>query len=213
MQTGTIAQRLNYDAFGNITQDTNPEFQPFGFAGGLYDVDTKLTRFGARDYEAETGRWTSKDPIGFVGGDSNLFGYVGNNPVNWVDPSGLDFLGKDIALSYLMKHKDMAWYVIQVERNHKSIVIGTESEARRNAEHYLYSYLKVKESSYNWGLMHSATVGYDFLKFWTNIAEYYGVIDSPWTYTINTVDSLEAGIEGANDALFGLDNERSCSTK
>ena len=41
--------------------DTNPGFQPFGFAGGLYDPDTGLVRFGARDYDAETGRWTSKE--------------------------------------------------------------------------------------------------------------------------------------------------------
>jgi RHS repeat-associated protein len=59
-----------------ITADTNPGFQPFGFAGGLYDVDTGLTRFGARDYDAFTGRWTSKDPIRFAGGDANLYGYV-----------------------------------------------------------------------------------------------------------------------------------------
>ncbi|EIJ42384.1 RHS repeat-associated core domain protein [Beggiatoa alba B18LD] len=89
VQTGVIVQRLEYDAFGNILEDTNPEFQPFGFAGGLYDVDTKLTRFGARDYEAETGRWTSKDPINFKGGSANLFEYVDSDPVNWVDENGL----------------------------------------------------------------------------------------------------------------------------
>ena len=50
---GTVAQRIEYDAFGNITQDTNPGFQPFGFAGGLYDQHTGLTRFGARDYDAQ----------------------------------------------------------------------------------------------------------------------------------------------------------------
>ncbi len=86
--TGSIAQRIDYDEFGNITQDTNPGFQPFGFAGGIYDADTGLTRFGARGYDAYTGRWTAKDPIGFAGGDTNLYGYVLNDPVNWVDPSG-----------------------------------------------------------------------------------------------------------------------------
>jgi len=79
---GSVIQRMDYDEFGNVTQDTNPGFQPFGFAGGLYDRDTKLVRFGARDYDAETGRWTAKDPILFGGGDTNLYTYVGNNPVN-----------------------------------------------------------------------------------------------------------------------------------
>ena len=63
--TGAIVQRLDYDAFGQVLVDTNPGFQPFGFAGGLYDQDTKLTRFGARDYDPVTGRWTAKDPILF----------------------------------------------------------------------------------------------------------------------------------------------------
>jgi len=88
-QSGEVAQQIDYDTWGQITNDTNPGFQPFGFAGGLYDPDTGLTRFGARDYDAETGRWTAKDPILFGGGDSNLFGYTGNDPVNGIDPAGL----------------------------------------------------------------------------------------------------------------------------
>lgn len=55
----------------------------------MYDQHTKLTRFGARDYDAETGRWTAKDPIRFKGGDTNLFGYTLGDPVNFIDPSGL----------------------------------------------------------------------------------------------------------------------------
>ena len=94
MTDGSITQRIDYDEFGNITQDTNPGWQPFGFAGGLYDQDTNLTRFGARDYDAEIGRWTSKDPIGFVGSDDNLYGYTFNDPVNFIDPSGLFDIGK-----------------------------------------------------------------------------------------------------------------------
>jgi len=89
LSSGNEVQRIDYDVWGNITSDTNPGFQPFAFAGGLYDQQTKLTRFGARDYDAETGRWTAKDPIGFNGGDTNLYGYVLNDPVNFIDPEGL----------------------------------------------------------------------------------------------------------------------------
>ncbi len=87
--TGNIVQRLDYDEFGNVLTDTNPGFQPFGFAGGLYDRDTNLVRFGARDYDAATGRWSAKDPILFDGNDSNLYGYVLDDPINRFDPFGL----------------------------------------------------------------------------------------------------------------------------
>ena len=87
--TGNIIQRMDYDEYGNVLTDTNPGFQPFGFAGGLYDRDTGLTRFGARDYDPHTGRWTAKDPIGFDGEDTNLYAYVENDPINFIDPLGL----------------------------------------------------------------------------------------------------------------------------
>jgi RHS repeat-associated protein len=48
-----------------------------GFAGGVFDVDTGLTRFGARDYDPVVGRWVSKDPIRFEAGQANVFAYVG----------------------------------------------------------------------------------------------------------------------------------------
>jgi RHS repeat-associated protein len=87
-QSGEIAQELEYDEFGNVTNDTTPGFQPFGFAGGLYDPDTHLVRFGARDYDAITGRWVAKDPLGFGGGDTNLYAYCHGDPVNLVDQNG-----------------------------------------------------------------------------------------------------------------------------
>ncbi len=103
--TGAIEQRMDYDEFGNVTNDTNPGFQPFGFAGGLYDRDTRLTRFGARDYDAETGRWTAKDPIRFKGGDANLYVYIKNNPLRWTDPSGLASRGgADTCVYYLDRY-------------------------------------------------------------------------------------------------------------
>jgi RHS repeat-associated protein len=86
------------DSFGNTVKQikydscsTNPTLNILiGFAGGLYDKDTKLTKFGYRDYDSQTGRWITKDPIDFEGGDSNLYGYVVNDPINGVDPEGLD---------------------------------------------------------------------------------------------------------------------------
>jgi RHS repeat-associated protein len=89
VNSGSFAQKLNYSPFVRVMQDTNPGFQPFGLAGGLFDPDTGLVRFGARDYDPLTGRWTMKDPIRFAGGDTNLYGYVMQDPVNIVDPSGL----------------------------------------------------------------------------------------------------------------------------
>ena len=87
---GSIGQRVAYDEFGNVLEDSNPGFQPFGFAGGLYDRHTGLVRFGARDYDAGVGRWTTKDPIKFKGGSANIYAYVSNDPVNLVDPIGLE---------------------------------------------------------------------------------------------------------------------------
>jgi len=89
----------------HFTSNSNPGFQPFGFAGGMYDSDTGLTRFGARDYDPETGRWTVKDPIRFDGGDTNLYGYVLNDPINFYDPLGLIWVtvGKKYPASNILR--------------------------------------------------------------------------------------------------------------
>jgi RHS repeat-associated protein len=85
-----VAQRLDYDAWGGITSDSAPGFQPFGFAGGLFDRDTGLTHFGARDYDSASGRWLSKDPARAFHEQTSLFAAMGNSPTVTIDPSGLD---------------------------------------------------------------------------------------------------------------------------
>jgi RHS repeat-associated protein len=69
-----------------VLSDTNPGFQPFGYAGGIYDSETRIVRFGTRDYDGSIGRWLSKDPILLAGG-WNV--YVNNDPINLIDPTGL----------------------------------------------------------------------------------------------------------------------------
>lgn len=94
--TGAVVEQITYDAWGTITSDTNPGFQPFGFAGGLYDADTGLVHFGARDYDPAIGRWTTRDPLGFAGGDTNLYGYVLQDPINLEDPAGLRWVTVEV---------------------------------------------------------------------------------------------------------------------
>jgi RHS repeat-associated protein len=97
---GNIVKRIDYDSFGNILYDSNPGFTvPFGFAAGLHDRDTGLVRFGFRDYDPDIGRWTAKDPIFFAGGDSDLYGYCLDDPVNMTDPLGFLSFNQKLAVA------------------------------------------------------------------------------------------------------------------
>ncbi len=87
--TGTVVQRVDYDALGAVVADTNPGLHPFGFQGGLIEPSTGLVRFGARDYDPSTGRFVSSDPSLFAGQQSNLYVFGNGDPVNRSDPSGL----------------------------------------------------------------------------------------------------------------------------
>jgi RHS repeat-associated protein len=97
-RTGVVVEQIAYDAWGNVTQDSGPGFVPIGFAGGLHDPDTGLIRFGARDYDPVTGRWTASDPIRFQGRDANLYRYAFADPVNLTDRRGLDSSGGQIVI-------------------------------------------------------------------------------------------------------------------
>lgn len=92
---GHIVQSMRYDCFGNLLQAPGEAERralrlPLGFAGGLYDSDTGLTRFVWRDYDAATGRFTALDPLGAKGDDNDWYGYCVDDPVNRVDVWGLE---------------------------------------------------------------------------------------------------------------------------
>jgi RHS repeat-associated protein len=88
---GNVVQTMRYDAFGNPLRGLQgPVRLPLGFAGGLFDADTGLTRFVWRDYDADTGRFTALDPLREKGGDTDWYGYCLDDPVNRVDVWGLE---------------------------------------------------------------------------------------------------------------------------
>ncbi len=136
---GKIIKELQYDSFGNITLDTNSALHVnFGFAGGLYDKDTKLTRFGYRDYDAQTGKWTAKDPIGFDGGDTNLYGYVLGDPVDFVDPSGESF---QVIVAITVGGGGLISYVYKTVKiiNNASIALEVEESCRQTLSQLYFS--------------------------------------------------------------------------
>jgi RHS repeat-associated protein len=90
IESGLIVQKIDYNEYGKVILDTNPGFQPFGYAGGIYDPQTSLIKFGVRDYDTELGRWTCKDPVGFYSGTTNQYAYVSNDPINWADAFGTE---------------------------------------------------------------------------------------------------------------------------
>jgi RHS repeat-associated protein len=101
--TGVVVETMSYDEFGNETEALTAQAPsgypqlPFGFAGGLYDAQTGLVHFGAREYDATVGRWTSKDASRF-GGGINLYGYCGDDPVNCIDLTGNDPIGAAVGV-------------------------------------------------------------------------------------------------------------------
>ena len=106
---GTVVQRYVYNAFGKVSifdkdgnaitpNSANYLKSPYAFTGREYDHETGMYFYRARYYDPDSGRFISEDPIGLAGLDENLYRYVGNNSVNFVDPEGLFTFGTGIAV-------------------------------------------------------------------------------------------------------------------
>jgi RHS repeat-associated protein len=87
---GSLINHIVYDSFGKVESQSNPGYDlRFGYTGREQDNETGLDYYRARYYDSAVGRFISEDPIGFNAGDGNLTRYVGNSPINAIDPSGL----------------------------------------------------------------------------------------------------------------------------
>jgi RHS repeat-associated protein len=85
---GAIAQTYTFDSFGKQTASSGSMTNPFRYTAREFDTETSLYYYRARYYDSTAGRFISEDPIGLLGG-VNFYGYVGNDPADWVDIFGL----------------------------------------------------------------------------------------------------------------------------
>ena len=87
--SGTVLNAITYDAYGNILTQSNASYSDrYKYTGREFDAVSGLQYNRGRYYNASTGSWLSQDPLGFAGGDSNLYRYVGNDPTGLTDPNG-----------------------------------------------------------------------------------------------------------------------------
>jgi RHS repeat-associated protein len=119
--SGVLRIHRAFDSFGNANTDfhynssgsavtsgqTGYIDEAFAFTGRWFDKATGLQNNLNRWYDPAIGRWLSEDPIGFEGGDANLYRYVGNSPTNWIDPSGLWWFTWDDYKHYFWHPEEM----------------------------------------------------------------------------------------------------------
>ena len=86
---GAAAKSYSYDAYGTLVEQTGTVEQPYTYTGREFDAESGLYYYRSRLYDPSTGRFLQKDPIGFLGGDSNFYSYVSNDPIGNADPNGL----------------------------------------------------------------------------------------------------------------------------
>jgi len=99
-QAGTQTADYTYDPNGEVTvtsptNDPIITINPFRYAGGTYDYSSGLIKFGQRWYDPNTGRFTQQDSLETLADPSraNRYEYAASNPINYVDPTGMDFVG------------------------------------------------------------------------------------------------------------------------
>ena len=86
--SGTIANSYVYDSYGRTLTLSESIVQPFTYTGRELDPESGLYYYRARYYDSQAGRFLSEDPIGFAGGDQNVYRYVRSSPINFKDPNG-----------------------------------------------------------------------------------------------------------------------------
>jgi len=169
--SGNIVGSYTYKSFGEVYLASVGLAQPYMYTGREYDPESGLYYYRARYYDPKEGRFLTKDPIGFAGGDVNLYRYVQNNPVNFIDPFGLMHQG---FINQLLKYSNK-----ELQKAIKSLTKNIEKhEAKSCSSHHEHE-IRVfeeqlrlaKEEAKRRGLMAIGGANLGGSDFYENISE------------------------------------------
>jgi len=144
---GSVAWKAAYTPFGEAVISVATVENPFRLPGQYYDPETGLHYNYFRYYNPQIGRYITPDPIGLEGG-INLFSYVGNNPVNLIDPQGQGPILFRICVALMAA--DVGYTIYEVDK------FAKEQEDTRRKIHDITKSCKTEE---------------DLLKRWDEIEE------------------------------------------
>ncbi len=116
---GTVTQEYEYDAFGNEQSPSANDTNTLRYCGEYFDAETGTIYLRARYYDPRIGRFTASDP---AGSGLNWYTYCGNNPIAFIDPSGLVMMDTMTMLdeigiagvdkgNYILADIDSIWYL------------------------------------------------------------------------------------------------------
>ena len=135
---GSLVERYLYDVFGTATvlnglgviQAGSTVGNRFLYTGREWIAEAGLYDYRNRVYSAQLGRFLQSDPISFAGGDVNIYRYVGNGVLSWIDPWGL----KPVTRSGILKTDDDGTGEKHFDINHKTVTAYTPNGKSMNAD-------------------------------------------------------------------------------
>jgi RHS repeat-associated protein len=142
-QDGTVVWSAQYTAFGEADVQVETVTNNLRFPGQYEDAETGLYYNLKRYYDPQIGRYLWVDPIGFDGGDMNLFVYVFNNPVNFIDPVGLKGLKYSFDKETCILNIIMIWKVTFTD------YLGDEPWTELEKEHWKRDVERILEEYFN----------------------------------------------------------------
>jgi len=208
--SGAVVNRYRYDAFGNILEAWERVHNRFKYAGEQYDEITGQYYLRARFYNPVIGRFTQEDV--YRGDGLNLYTYVQNNPVKYIDPSGYSCESKsDVYFGDLMSPEDAARY----SEYWRKSGIGSEKTWREFKEHNpngtIDDYFRLVKEQSPW------PDGYNPYENIINLKEgdtFYMVLDKKQRVTqpggFGILDEVPSVEFARNDMAIKLDWKKDC---